>query len=319
MDAVRLGLLGCASVATRRILPALPSAGITLVAVASRSPGRADDVAGRFGGRAVATYDDVLAAPDVEAVYLPLPSGLHAEWIARTLAAGKHVLAEKPLTTSAADTARLLAEADRRRLVLRENYMFPHHSQHRHVRRMLADGAIGDLRAFSAAFTIPPRPDDDIRYRSELGGGALLDVAGYPVRAATMLLGPHLTVAGAALRVDPVRGVDLGGGALLRRADGVHAHLTFGLEHSYVSAFELIGGTGRIRVEHAYTPPADHVPTVYLNGRACPLPPDDQVTNRLRAFATEVRSGPDRDSGDTGDAIRGQARLIDAIRRAAGP
>ncbi len=316
---IRLGLMGCADFALRRMLPAVDrTAGIATVAVASREPARAAEVARAHGADAVPDYDALLEHPDVDAVYLPLPPALHAEWIERALHAGKHVLAEKPLTTDAARTAALIALARRERLALVENHLFLHHGQHQRIRRLLADGVIGELRAFSAAFTIPPRPPGDIRYRGELGGGALFDVGGYPLRAALLLLGTDLEVAGARLRHDERLGVDTGGAALLSRGDGVTAHLTFGMEHFYRSSYSVLGSTGRIELTHAFTPPADHAPVVRIETaagvRELVLAPEDQGTAAVAAFVRTVKekAGPY-------PVVSRQAELIDTIRRADGP
>ncbi|MFI9812597.1 Gfo/Idh/MocA family protein [Saccharothrix variisporea] len=314
---LRLGLLGCADVATRRVLPAVAAVpGIELAVVASRSEAKARAVADAFGGEPVRGYQRLLDRADVDAVYVPLPSGLHAEWVRRALLAGKHVLAEKPLTTDLATTVELVELARGADLVLRENFMFVHHSQHGHVARLLADGAIGALRSFAATFAIPPRPPGDIRHRPELGGGALLDVGAYPLRAAQLLLGPELEVVGAALRHDDDLGVDLGGGVLVRRADGVTGHLAFGLEHRYTSRYELLGSTGRLSVDHVFTPPATHRPVVALDRQddreEFVLPADDQCANSVAAFARAVREGPAVD-----DSTVVQAGLVEHSRRAA--
>jgi dTDP-3,4-didehydro-2,6-dideoxy-alpha-D-glucose 3-reductase len=155
-----------------------------IIAIASRDGVRAEATARRFGGRPVQGYLPLLERHDVNAVYLPLPAALHAEWVEAALLAGKHVLAEKPLTTDVAASRRLCALAATRGLALMENVMFVHHRQHLELRRMVAGGAIGEVRTFHAAFAIPRLPAGDIRYRAELGGGALWDVGLYPVRAA---------------------------------------------------------------------------------------------------------------------------------------
>ncbi|MCM3920970.1 Gfo/Idh/MocA family oxidoreductase [Frankia sp. AiPs1] len=301
---VGVGLLGCADIATRRILPTLAGiAGARLTAVASRDPVKAADVARRYGGEPVHGYQHLLDRDDVAAVYLPLPAALHATWIRRALLSGKHVLAEKPLTTSHAETAELVDLAARHGLVLQENYMFPWHSQHTAIRTLLAEGTIGDPQLFTATFAIPPRPEGDIRLRPELGGGALLDTAGYPLRAALLTLGRELTVAGAALRQDSRTGVDLGGGILLHRADGVTAHLSFGLAHGYVSQLEVIGSSGSIRVEHVFTTPPAHCPVVTVERGGArerhPLAPDDQCRNALTAFVAAIRARRVTSHGDT--------------------
>jgi NDP-hexose-3-ketoreductase len=319
---VRLGLLGCADIAWRRTLPAVASgAGLRLAAVASRHPATAERFTRRFGGVPLVGYQALLDRDEVEAVYIPLPPGLHAEWIGRALAAGKHVLAEKPLTTSGADSARALDQAAARGLVLMENVMFLHHPQHAAVERLLADGVIGDLRAFSGIFTIPRRPPGDIRHRPDLGGGARLDMAGYPVRAADRFLGPELAVAGAVLRHE-MTGVDVGGAALLRDAAGIPACVVFGMDDGYCARYELSGSRGRIVLDRAYTPAADHRPVVRIESggqwRELPLAAADQFAALLAVFAGAVRGTADTDllTRLCAASLR-HARLQDKILRAA--
>jgi len=317
---IRLGVLGCAGIAWRKMLPALAhEPGVVLTAVASRQADRAARFAERFGGEPVVGYEALLERSDVDAVYVPLPAVLHAPWIRRTLAAGKHVLAEKPMATAYADAAELVGLAERAGLVLVENFMFTRHEQHTHVRKLVADGVLGELRGLSAAFTIPPLPDDDIRYSPSTGGGALVDVGGYPVRTASMFLGADATLVGATLRMDGRRGVDVGGAALLTNPDGVVAHLTFGMEHAYRCEYELWGSAGRLRLTRAYTPPADHEPVLTIERadgvEELRLPPDDQFANVLHAFVGEVRCGVP--SGLSGPAILAQAALVQRIRDAA--
>ncbi|MER5393920.1 Gfo/Idh/MocA family oxidoreductase [Saccharopolyspora sp. NPDC002686] len=314
---ISLGLLGCADIATRRLLPAFAAApGVRIAAVASRSRAKAERVADLFGAEPVEGYSRLLDRADVDAVYVPLPPGLHSEWVGRALRAGKHVLCEKPLTTSSQSTEDLLALARARGLVLMENFMFPHHGQHARVRELVAGGAIGTLHAFSAAFAIPRRPDDDIRYQAPLGGGALIDVGGYPIAAAEFFLGGGLRVVGAHLRHDDELGVDLAGSALLRTPDGISATLTFGLDHFYGSRYELWGSAGRISVDHVFTTPATHRPVVRIDRaerEELVLPADDQVANSVAAFLQAVRDGVEHGVA----ATRTRAALMADVRRLA--
>nr|AEM44232.1 oxidoreductase [uncultured bacterium] len=314
MSTVRIGVLGCADIARRRMLPAMAAeAGVEIAAIASRDPSRARDLARQYGARPHHGYGELLERDDVDAVYIPLPAALHARWTEAALRAGKHVLAEKPLTTSPVDTERLTALAADSGLALMENVMFVHHAQHTAVRELVADGVIGELRAFHAAFAIPRLPDGDIRYNPELGGGALWDVGVYTVRAALHFLGSDLDVVGATL--DAVGGlpVDTTGTALLRTPDGVGAHLSFGLDHGYRSAYELWGSLGRVTVERAFTPPADHRPRLRLERRdgveELTLPADDQVAATVRTFAAAVR-----DAAPPDPVMLRQARLLDELR-----
>ncbi|MFD9904233.1 Gfo/Idh/MocA family protein [Streptomyces sp. NPDC059063] len=311
---VRIGVLGCADIALRRMMPAMAARpGVELAAIASRDPARAAEQARRYGCRAARGYAELLDRDDVDAVYVPLPTGLHAEWVAAALRAGKHVLAEKPLTTDVALTERLLDEAAARGLVLMENVMFVHHAQHREVRRLLAAGVIGEPRSLCATFTVPALPEGDIRYRPELGGGALWDVGVYPVRAALHLFGPELRVAGAVLTAGAARRVDTSGAALLAAPSGATAQLAFGLEHAYLSSYQVRGSEGDITVDRAFTPPADHVPVLRVargsSVEELRLAVDDQVANAVDAFAAAVRDGAYQDP----DCLR-QAQLLKRIR-----
>ncbi|WP_437010045.1 Gfo/Idh/MocA family protein [Streptomyces sp. enrichment culture] len=321
---VRFGVLGCADIAWRRTLPAMraePS--VDIRAVASRDPAKAERFTGRFGGAAVKGYAELLKRDDVDAVYIPLPAALHTEWVERALLAGKHVLAEKPLTTRAPETARLFDLASERGCLLLENMMFLHHPQHRRVDELVSGGAIGELRSFESTFTIPPRPPEDPRYLPDVGGGSLVDIGVYPLRAALRFVGGRLRLVGGALRVERARGAVVGGSVLLSDPAGVTAQLHFGMEHSYCSAYELRGSSGRLRLDRAFTPPPDHRPTVWVErqdgAEEISLPAGDQFANIVAAFAAAVLSGDGgggvaRDlAAQNADSLR-QAELVDAIR-----
>lgn len=323
MEPVRVGVIGCADIARRRVLPALASVPETeLVAVASRDAGKAERFAEEFGCAAVTGYERLLGRTDIDAVYVPLPAALHAEWVERALRSGRHVLAEKPLTTALERTTGLVGLAASRGLVLMENFMFLHHRQHAQVRRLVAEGAIGELRSMSAAFAIPELPRENIRYDARLGGGALLDVGVHPLRAVQYFLGADVEVLGADLSRDrygdPARAVDVGGAALLRSAEGVTAQVTFGMEHAYRSVYELWGSEGRIVVDRAFTPPPGHRPAVRVEGpggvREPEMDADDQCANTARAFARAVRSGGPGPWGAHAVAV---ATLVDSVRRRA--
>lgn len=317
---LRTGVLGCSDIAWRRALPALVAdPAVELVAVASRDEAKARRFAGHFGCEAVTGYRALVERADVDALYVPVPAALHEPWVETALRAGKHVLCEKPLTVDAVATRRLVELAAARGLVLLENFMFQFHAQHRAVRDLIDQGAIGELRGLRAVFTIPALPPDDIRYRPELGGGCLLDVGGYPIRTAQLFLGPELRVAGAVAVRDPGSGVDVAGAALLVSAEGVSAQLTYGMAHGYRSAYELAGSEGRIVLDRAYTPPADHRPVLRVETKGgteeIVLPADDQWANLVRAFAAAVRG--ERHLDRYTEATLRHAVLTGEIQRAA--
>ncbi|BDH13431.1 Gfo/Idh/MocA family protein [Streptomyces hygroscopicus] len=314
---LKIGVIGCAGIAERRMLPALVAdPDVEVTAIASRDGAKARQFTQRFGGDPVAGYDRLLERSDVDAVYVPLPPLLHAEWIERALRAGKHVLSEKPLAANGKDAAELVALAEDRNLTLLESFMFLTHSQHAYVCEQVVQGVIGELRTLTAEFAFPAKSADDMRYNPDTGGGALTDIGVYPIRTALMYLGSDIEVIGSWLHVDAARQVDVGGAALLGAPDGVTAHLTFGMEHAYRSQYALWGSSGRISVRWAYTPPPTHSAVIRIERQShveeVTLPPEDQFANVVRAFIARVRCGVP--SGLEGESLLIQADLVDRVR-----
>lgn len=317
---LRFGVIGCADIAWRRTLPAMTvNPAIEVVAIASRDKRRATEFTDRFGGTPLAAYSAAVERDDVDAIYLPLPLMLHGEWIERCLDAGKHVLVEKPMTDSCKESSRLIDFARSRGLVLMENYMFLHHSQHATVRQMLADGVIGEVRGFRGDFTIPPKPAGDIRYQADVGGGPFLDFGGYPLRAASHVLGKKLQVVGAVFRRDPELDVVMSGSVLLATEQGVPVQLTFGMEHSYRNSYCLSGSTGRLTLDWAFTPPHTHRPVMRIERQdhreELVLPADHQFANVIGVFVNAVSTGADLRQEHEGTLE--QAALMEQIKLAA--
>jgi len=202
-DRVRWGVLSAGKIALEWVAPALDrSARGELVAVASRTPGKAEALAAPYGARTHATYEALLADPEVDAVYIPLPNGDHVEWTAKSLEAGKHVLCEKPIALRADEIDSLIALRDRTGLVAAEAFMVTHHPQWRRVRELLADGAIGRLRQVQGAFTFFNDDPANIRNMPELGGGALRDIGVYPSVATRFVTGQEPVSATASIEWD---------------------------------------------------------------------------------------------------------------------
>lgn len=315
---VRIGVLGAAGIAKKRMLPAMAASDdVRITAIASRDGERAAQLAEPYGAEAVLGYERLLQRDDVDGIYIPLPAALHARWTEAALRAGKHVLAEKPMTTDLDTSESLVALARESGLFVMENVMFVHHPLHTEVRKLVADGLIGELRAFQAAFAVPRLPADDIRYRPDLGGGSLWDTGVYPVRAALHFLGDDLNVLGALLGRGADHAVDTSGQALLSTPGGTGARLVFGLDHAYRSSYELWGSEGRISVERAFTPPADLTPEIVVErGGATEVirtPRADQVALTVAAFVEGVRTQAAPDP-----VILRQAGLLHEVRRMAG-
>ena len=173
-EPVRWGVLGCASIATRKVIPAmLRSSRCDVVAIASRDRARAEVAGAELGiPRAYGSYDELLADADVEAVYIPLPNHLHAEWTRRAAAAGKHVLCEKPLAMSVAEAEEMIAACERGGRGADGGVHVPPASDVAQVRALVDGGAVGDLLTIQAFFSYRNTEPDNIRNIAHFGGGA---------------------------------------------------------------------------------------------------------------------------------------------------
>ncbi len=189
MNNLRMGVMGCANIAWRAMIPAMIACKeIHLVAIASRTREKAQKFADQFNCDAIVGYEHLLGRDDIDAVYMPLPTGLHDEWVAKTLEAGKHILVEKSFAENYASARSMVSLAQEKNLLVMENFLFPHHAQHAWVSDLIARGELGEIQLLRSTFGFPPLPRDNFRYNKALGGGALLDAGAYVVKAATLFL-----------------------------------------------------------------------------------------------------------------------------------
>lgn len=188
---LRWGVLSTAKIAREHLIPAIHQSENGIVsAIASRDAQTAEALAARFCiDRSFGSYEALLASPDVEAVYIPLPTSQHVEWAVKAADAGKHVLVEKPLALKAADIETAIAARDRNRVVVSEAFMVTYHPQWLKVRDLLAEGAVGRLRHVQGAFSYFNTDPDNMRNRLDLGGGALPDIGVYPTVATRFATG----------------------------------------------------------------------------------------------------------------------------------
>jgi predicted dehydrogenase len=251
---VRFGILSTAAIAEHLIGPLRDSPLAEPVAVASRDGDRAAAWAARHGvPRSHGSYEALLADARVEAVYLPLPNGLHGEWARRALAAGKHVLCEKPLTATAAEAQELYALAADRRLVLAEAAMYRHHPQTALLRRVVAE-RLGPLRALHAAFHYPiDGLDGDVRARPELAGGALRDLGVYCVSVLNLLAGGEPEEARGRARRH-AGGVDVAFSGALAYAGGVTAGFDCSMDSALALHLIVTGERGTLTVPNPFQP-----------------------------------------------------------------
>ena len=302
MERIKVGILGCAAIAKRSLAPAFAAhTAFQLTAIASRAAKKAEAFAGQYGARP-SSYDELVGADDVDLIYCPLPTGLHAEWVAKCLQAGKHVLCEKSLACTYEDVSRLVDLARERNLLLMESFQFRFHAQNLYVKKLLQEKAIGPLRQVVIRFGIPPFQEEsaNIRYHKELGGGALLDNGAYTIKAASYLLGENLTVLAAMGDANRPNkdgigdAVVLTGSIMLRTADGVPVQTAYGFSHFYQNGYEIWGKDGKITTTRAFTARSDFAAPVILetlSGRTEKTFQDDHFANLLTHVAALLTSG----------------------------
>jgi xylose dehydrogenase (NAD/NADP) len=248
MTQVRWGLLSTAGIGRVVVEATRDAARTRFVAVASRDAGRAREFADACGLQsAFGSYEELLASDEIDAVYVALPVSLHTEWTLKALAAGKHVLCEKPFATTAEDAARCFDAATGAGRLCIEGLMYRHHPQTKLARRLVADGAIGRVATVRAALSVSVGTDD-IRRSRALAGGALLDLGCYCVSAIRMFAGaPQQLYAEQVLDRDG-DGVDLRLAATLRMPDDVLAQFDVGLDLVRRDELEIVGTDGKIVV-----------------------------------------------------------------------
>jgi len=254
-DRVRWGVLSTARIGRKAVAPAIArSSNGTLLAIASRDAGLAVATAAELGApRAYGSYDDLLADPDVDAVYVPLPNSQHAAWTIRAAEAGKHVLCEKPLAMSSAECDAMRAAAGAHGVVLMEAFMYRFHPRFEQLLARVQAGELGALRYVQASFSFTVSDPADIRLRRDLGGGSLMDVGCYAVNVARTLMGAEPVEAQALARWTP-GGVDEQLAGTLRFDGDRVAQVTGSLAAARSEDVLVVGELGTARLRHAFVP-----------------------------------------------------------------
>ena len=313
---MRLGLLSTANINRAILAGAAETDRVDVVAVASRDAARADAYAADHGiATAHGSYEALLADPGVDAVYISLPNGMHHEWTMHALAAGKHVLCEKPYTRHPDEAEEAFDAAEAAGLVLAEAFMYRHHPQTAAVARLVADGAIGRLCAVKATFTFPLRDLSDIRALPELDGGALMDVGCYCVSGIRLLAGEPEHVRGE--QVTGTTGIDMAFHGTLRCAEDVVGQFEASFRSPQRQSLEAVGETGVLVVEAPWRRDWGGSVTLRRDGETevVEVEEADSYTRELENLADAIDGRAPALLGRA-DAV-GQARVIDALYRSA--
>lgn len=298
MSVLRWGVLSTAAIG-RRVIPGIQAApSCEVVAIASRDPARGRLFAAQLGIEKLhESYEALLADPAVDAVYIPLPNHLHAEWTIAAARAGKHVLCEKPLALRAADAERMIEACEASGVQLMEAFMYRHHPSWVAVRELAAAGRIGQLVAVQSWFSFFNDDPTNIRNIVDAGGGALYDIGCYCVNLSRMLFASEPLRVTSAIRRDPLGGTDTLVSAILEFADG-QATFTVSTRAEDDQRVHVHGTHGRISVEIPFNVPPDRATRIHLaaggeppvapNVEILSFEPADPYTLEAEAFATAV-------------------------------
>lgn len=253
---LRWGILGCAAIAKRSVIPGIQASDTgEMVAVASRDVEKARAFAeGAQVPRWFGRYEDLLADPEIDAIYIPLPNHLHREWTIRAAKAGKHVLCEKPAALDAQETLEMVTACQEAGVLFAEAFMYRYHPRYQRIKEIMASGDIGEVRGIHAVFTFNNAGDhQNIRYQANMGGGSLYDVGCYPISAARLLFGqePEAATVSAFYSAEH-GGVDMMASGLLEFPGQMALTFDCGMWANGRNRLEVLGTDGRIEVPYAF-------------------------------------------------------------------
>jgi predicted dehydrogenase len=301
-NSIRWGILSTASIGVHKVIPGLRrSTRGEVVAIASRDAAAARSVADQLGiPRAHGSYEALLADPEVDALYIPLPNHLHAEWTIRALQAGKHVLCEKPIGLSAVEAERMAAAADASGRLLMEAFMYRHHPSWVAARELVAAGRIGRLVAVDCWFSYHLDDPANIRNVKAYGGGALMDIGCYCVNLSRLLFGGEPVEVAASVVRDPASGVDILASGTMAFETGL-ASFSVATQAEPDQRVHIYGTEGRITIDIPFNIPPELPTRIHLTtGRHAPeayhtetveLAPADPYACEADAFAAAILEG----------------------------
>lgn len=316
MRRVKWGVLGCAAFAKSTAIPAMLKAeGVELAGIASRSLEKAEAFAQEFGfQKAYGSYEELLADPEIEAVYNPLPNGLHPEWTIKAAEAGKHSLVEKPFAANVEEAQEVAKVVEARGVKVMEAFMWRFHPMHRRARQRIQEGAIGDLKFIRSAFTFVLSRGPNVRLDPDLAGGGIMDVGCYCISAARFLFDGEPKTAYARAEYDPEYNVDMMACGLLEFPNG-YATFDAGFTLPFRCDYEAVGTQGRIYVGKAFLP-GDEPEIIIESGDKVErerFPGVNQWSLEFEHLSRSIAEGTPLDY-DIRDAIN-QQKVIDAVYR----
>lgn len=299
-DKIRWGILSTANINDALIEPIRRAGRSELVGVASRSQAGAEAYAREKGiPKAYGSYEALLADPDIDVIYNPLPNTLHREWTVKAAEAGKHVLCEKPITPTLAELDEIEAAAEANQVTVFEAFMYLHHPQTRQLKEMIMSGKLGDLQLIDSWFGyyLPRENTDNIRLYPELAGGCMWDVGVYPNSLAVVMAHAGAPVEVWASQLKGETGVDVSMVAQLKFSNGIMAQISSGFRSAFREGIQVTGSEGRVWIAEPWKPhlsgQGTHIVFVGLDGQeeTIPIPHSDPYQHEVEAMEACVLDG----------------------------
>ncbi len=288
---INVAVIGVGSHALRNTLPALQAMNeVNITGILTRNRTVAKQASETYRCESFTSLEQILENDQVNCVYIALPTGLHAEYGLKVVDAGKHLWCEKSLTHDLDSCTQLLARAQQDNLAVCECFMYQFHPQFEQLKKLINESRIGKPRNILARFCFPHRDPGDVRYSAALGGGALLDAGCYLLHSCRQLLQEEPTAVISSVTTETGFEVDTLGYAVLEFGAGETAWLNWGYGLAYVNELEVLGESGRIRVERAFSKPADHVSTIEIQDaegtrEVVEIPPANHFVKMFSEFA----------------------------------
>ncbi len=325
MQPVNWGVISTALIGTEKVIPAMQkSRHCRIQAIASRDLALAQRWATALGiPKAYGSYEELLADPEIEAVYNPLPNHLHVPWSIKAAEAGKHVLCEKPIALDAEEAGQLVAARNRTGKLITEAFMVRRHPQWLRARELVRQGKIGELRAVQGFFSYFLTDPKNVRNMADIGGGGIYDIGCYPIVTSRFLFGAEPTRVVGLIEYDPVLKIDRLASAILDYPEG-QASFTCATQLVPYQRMQIFGTSGRIEVEIPFNAPPDKPCHIFVDdgsalgdasAREESFPVCDQYTIQGDLLSEAIRSGKPPEF-PLEDAVRNM-RVIDALFRSA--
>ncbi|HEV1288344.1 MAG TPA: Gfo/Idh/MocA family oxidoreductase [Bryobacteraceae bacterium] len=289
MTKIRWGVLGVAKIATTKVIPAMQRASnVEVAAIASRDLSKARAAAEQLGiPRAYGSYEELLKDASIDAIYNPLPNHLHVPWSIRAAEAGKHVLCEKPIGLSVAETRELIAARDKAGVKIGEAFMARTHPQWLRAAEIVREGRIGELRVVSGHFSYFNRDPNNVRNIADIGGGGIMDIGCYPITLSRMIFAAEPVRVHAFLDRDPEFKTDRLASVILEYPKG-HASFTCSTQLVPYQKMHIFGTTGRIEIEIPFNAPPDKPTRIFVNDEVEEFPVCDQYTIQGELFSRAI-------------------------------